>query len=104
MSNILLSALSSGQYGAAYTAILESIPRRLRARVFALVYSVPVAVFGGTTQLVITWILHVTGSSMSIAWYLFAISLIGCIAMWAMPETAPIKRRDRAARLTPALV
>jgi len=104
LSNILLSLLSNAQYGAAYTAILESIPRRLRARVFALVYSVPVAVFGGTTQLVITWLLHVTGSSMSIAWYLFGISLIGCLAMWAMPETAPIKRRQGAARLTPALV
>ena len=104
LSNILLSLLSNAQYGAAYTAILESIPRRLRARVFALVYSVPVAVFGGTTQLVITWLLHVTGSSMSIAWYLFAISLIGCLAMWAMPETAPIKRREGTARLTPALV
>ncbi len=104
LSNILLSLLSNAQYGAAYTAILESIPRRLRARVFALVYSVPVAVFGGTTQLVITWLLHVTGSSMSIAWYLFVISLIGCLAMWAMPETAPIKRREGAARLTPALV
>ena len=104
LSNILLSLLSNAQYGAAYTAILESIPRRLRARVFALVYSVPVAVFGGTTQLVITWLLHVTGSSMSIAWYLFAISLIGCLALWAMPETAPIKRREGTARLTPALV
>jgi MHS family citrate/tricarballylate:H+ symporter-like MFS transporter len=104
LSNILLSALSSAQYAGAYAAILESIPRRLRARVFALVYSVPVAVFGGTTQLVITELLHVTGSSMSIAWYLFAISLIGCGAMLAMPETAPIKRRASAAPdLVPAV-
>ncbi|MEO6247066.1 MAG: MFS transporter [Sphingomicrobium sp.] len=92
-ANIFLSVFSSIQYGAAYAAILENIPRRLRARVFALVYSIPVAVFGGTTQLVITEILHITGSSMSIAWYLFGISLIGCVAMWLMPETAPIKRR-----------
>lgn len=104
VSNIILSALSGAIYGAAYAAILESIPRRLRARVFALVYSVPVAVFGGTTQLVITWLLHVTGSSMSIAWYLFGISLIGCVAMLAMPETAPGKQRREAMGLTPALV
>lgn len=104
VSNIILSLPSNALYGAAYAAILESIPRRLRARVFALVYSIPVAVFGGTTQLVITWLLHVTGSSMSIAWYLFGISLIGCLAMWAMPETAPIKRCEGAAGLTPALV
>jgi MHS family citrate/tricarballylate:H+ symporter-like MFS transporter len=92
ISNIILSLLSNAQYAAAYAAILESIPRHLRARIFALVYSIPVALFGGTTQLVITWLLHATGSSMSIAWYLFAISLIGCGAMLAMPETAPLKR------------
>ncbi|MEO7786452.1 MAG: MFS transporter [Sphingomicrobium sp.] len=104
ISNVILSLLSNAQYGSAYAAILESIPRRLRARVFALVYSVPVAVFGGTTQLVITWLLHVTGSSMSIAWYLLGISVIGCVAMLAMPETAPLKQRRDAAGLTPALI
>ena len=74
------------------------LPRSSKASpaVFALVYSVPVAVFGGTTQLVITELLHVTGRSMSIAWYLFAISLIGLGAMLAMPETAPAKRRTAA--------
>ena len=92
LSNVILSFLSAIQYGAVYAAILESIPRRLRARAFALIYSIPVAVFGGTTQLIVTWLLHVTGSSMSIAWYLFAMSLIGLLAMWAMPETAPVKR------------
>ncbi|WP_395000670.1 hypothetical protein [Sphingomonas sp.] len=64
------------------------LPRSSKASpaVFALVYSVPVAVFGGTTQLVITELLHVTGSSISIAWYLFAISLIG-LAAAASPRT-----------------
>jgi len=63
----------------------------LRARAFALVYSIPVAVFGGTTQLLVNWLLHVTGEPMAIAWYLTAVTALGLIAMIAMRESAPVK-------------
>ncbi|MBO0749733.1 MAG: MFS transporter, partial [Porphyrobacter sp.] len=78
-------------YGAAYAAITENIPKEVRARAFALVYAIPVAAFGGTTQLVVTWLLHVTGAPMAIAWYLTAISVLGLFAMIAMRESAPVR-------------
>ena len=34
-------------YGAVYAAISESIPKAVRARVFALVYALPVTFLGG---------------------------------------------------------
>ena len=89
ISNVILSALSNFMYGAVYAAISESIPKEVRARAFALVYSIPVAVFGGTTQLVVTWLLQVTRNPMSIAWYLTGISVIGLGAMIALRESAP---------------
>ena len=49
------------------------------------------AILGGSTQLVITWLLHVTQSPMSIAWYLTGVSLIGFGAMYALKESAPVK-------------
>ncbi len=58
-ANLVLSLFSNAGYGAVYAAISESLPTAIRARTFALVYSVPVALFGGTTQLVVTWLLHV---------------------------------------------
>jgi len=93
-ANLILSFFSNALSGAMYASIAESLPRRVRARVFALVYSVPVALFGGTTQLVVTGLLHVTGSPMSIAWYLTGVSMIGLGAMLLMPESAPIKRKN----------
>jgi MHS family citrate/tricarballylate:H+ symporter-like MFS transporter len=90
-ANLILAAFSSIMYGAVYAAISESIPKAVRARVFALVYSIPVAAFGGTTQLVVTWILHITGEPMAIAWYLTAVSLIGLAAMIAIRESAPVR-------------
>ena len=81
--------------------ISESVPRAVRSRTFALVYSLPVMIFGGSTQLVITWLLHVTGSSMAIAWYLTVVSLIGAGAMWAMRESAPIRLARAAVTRSP---
>lgn len=95
-ANLILSFVSGYMYGAVYAAISESLPKAVRARVFALVYAVPVALLGGSTQLVITWILEVTGSPMAIAWYLTAVSLIGLAAMAMMRESAPVKLRGAA--------
>jgi MFS transporter, MHS family, citrate/tricarballylate:H+ symporter len=94
ISNVILSFVANFGYGAVYAAIAENLPARVRSRVFALVYSLPVAVFGGTTQMVVTWLLRVTGSSMSIAWYMLAITIVGLGAMLLMPESAPAKRRQ----------
>ena len=101
-ANLLLSLFSSIGSGAIYAAISESLPPAIRARTFALVYSVPVALFGGTTQLVVTWLLHVTGNPMAIAWYLTAVTLVGLVAMGLMIESAPARSRDLGAP-TPAL-
>jgi len=91
VSSVALAGISTISYGAVYAAISESLPKEVRARVFALVYSIPVAVFGGTTQLVVTWLLEITGNPMVMAWYLTAISVIGLGAMIAMRESAPVK-------------
>jgi len=77
--------------GAFYAAITESLPKRIRGGAFATVYAVSIAIFGGTTQLVITWLIHATGSAMAPAWYLFAASAVGLIARWLIVESAPAK-------------
>ena len=96
-ANVILSFVDGLVYGAVYASIIESVPPQIRSRAFALVYSIPVALFGGTTQMVVTWLLHATGSAMSIAWYLVAVSLIGLAAMVGMKETAPALARRGAA-------
>lgn len=92
-SNMILAACCFMSMGPAYAAISEALPRATRARGFALIYSLPVTFLGGTTQLVVTWLLKVTGDPMAIAWYLAAVSLIGVAAMILMQETAPARRR-----------
>jgi MHS family citrate/tricarballylate:H+ symporter-like MFS transporter len=86
---LLISALSTPQYAGGYAAINESLPRAVRARAFALVYALPVTILGGTTQPFVTWLLHVTGNPMALAWYLTGVSAIGLVAVMLMRETSP---------------
>jgi hypothetical protein len=46
-----------------------------------------VAVFGGTTQFVIAWLIGTTGDPLSPAYYVIATSLISLWAMFQLPET-----------------
>lgn len=89
--SILLSAAIGAFPSPANTAIIESLPKSGRSRGFALIYSVPVTVFGGTTQLVVTWLIKLTGSDMMVAWYPVAgLALAGIATLW-LRESAPRK-------------
>ena len=84
----LVGAIGSGAF---YPAVAESLPKRIRGGAFATTYALAIAVFGGTTQLVLTWLIHVTGSNMAPAWYLFGASILGLCARWLIVESAPAK-------------
>ncbi len=77
--------------GAFYAAVAESLPKRIRGSTFAIVYACSIALFGGTTQLVITWLIHATGSPMAPAWYMFGATCVGQVAMMLILESAPAK-------------
>ena len=53
----------------------------IRNSVFGIAHSVAIAAFGGTTQLVVTWLIHWAGSAMAPAWYLIGASVVGQIAL-----------------------
>lgn len=89
---LLLSGLSNIQNGAIYAAIAESLNPAIRSRGFSLIYALPITIFGGSTQLFLTWLLKATGTPMSIAWYLAGVQLIGLAAMVILPESAPRRR------------
>ncbi|MGH7022919.1 MAG: MFS transporter [Caulobacteraceae bacterium] len=92
----LLNVVANFSQGAFYAALSESLPKQIRGGGFATVYSVSIAAFGGTTQLVVTWLLHVTGDPLAPAWYLIGATAIGQVALMLMRESSP-------ARLAPAL-
>ncbi|MDE2465098.1 MAG: MFS transporter, partial [Alphaproteobacteria bacterium] len=86
----LLGITKSFTLGPFTAGLNEVLPRHVRAMVFGTVYSFAIAVFGGSTQLVITWLIHISGSVMAPAWYLMVAVAIGQVALMLFPETAPI--------------
>jgi MFS transporter, MHS family, citrate/tricarballylate:H+ symporter len=81
-----LQALSSTPV---VVTLTEQIPKRVRSGVVATVYAVAISIFGGSTQLILTWLLIQTGNQMIPAYY-WAISLVfGLTAMALVKESAP---------------
>jgi MHS family citrate/tricarballylate:H+ symporter-like MFS transporter len=87
----ILSLIGSLPFSAFYAAFTEALPQRIRGGVFATIYAVAIASFGGTAQLVVAWLIHVSGNPLAPAWYLLFAGIIGLIAMSLMRETAPVK-------------
>ena len=87
----VLSLIGSIPYSAFYVALAEGLPKHIRGGAFATIYAVAIAAFGGTAQLVVTWLIHVTGNALAPAWYLLFATAIGLVAMALMRETAPGK-------------
>ncbi len=84
-----LALVGSIPYSAFYVALAEGLPKRIRGTVFATVYAVAIASFGGTAQLIVTWLIHVTGNALAPAWYMLLATAAGLGAMVMMHETAP---------------
>ena len=87
----LLSLIGSVPFTAFYATFAEGLPQNIRGGVFATIYAVAIATFGGTAQLVVTWLLHISGNPLAPAWYLLVAAAVALVAMALMRETAPVK-------------
>jgi MFS family permease len=91
LATALLGLLTQSGGSVSLVAITEALPPGLRSMTMAIIYSVGVAAFGGTTQPIIAGLMHVTGSSLAPAWWLIGTTLIALLASILMAETAPGK-------------
>jgi MFS family permease len=85
---VALGGISFGPFAAALT---ESLPKTIRGSTFGTIYAVSIAIFGGTAQSIVTWLIHVTGSPIAPAWYLIGAGFCGLVATALMRETAPLR-------------
>lgn len=58
------------------TMLPEMFPKHVRASGMSLVYSVGVALFGGFSPFISTWLVNATGSKLAPAWYLLAMTAL----------------------------
>lgn len=91
-----LSILANLSSAAVYAALSEVLPKEIRGRGFSIIYSTSITIFGGSTQSILNWLIHVTGNPMAPAWYLTGFTAIGVLGIVLIAETAPSQRRDLA--------
>jgi MHS family proline/betaine transporter-like MFS transporter len=85
----IISALMALGSGAGTLLLLEAFPPHVRASGLAIPYAVGATLFGGTAQLVVTWLIKSTGDPMSAAWYVAPASLISLAAVALFKERRP---------------
>lgn len=69
----------------------EILPHHVRVSGFSIAYSICLALFGGTTPLIATYLVERTADDFAPVWYLIFLSLISLVAAVLTPET---KGRD----------
>ena len=95
MAMTALSAAGNFITGSLLASLAEGRPKTIRSAAFGTVFAISIAAFGGTTQLVLTWLIHVTGNAMAPAWYLIGATAIAQFGLMLIPESAPSQRRRR---------
>lgn len=94
MTGQMLIAIGVGIYGgAAFTAMPELFPTSFRATGHAISYQISVAVFGGTTPFVATWLVGFFKSPLAPGIYTAVIALIGLVSIQIVPETNGVRLR-----------
>jgi len=66
--------------------IVSALPRHVRATGTSMIYAFGVTLFGGSAQLVVTWLLDVSGNPMAPAWYVTGMLTISLIATTVFKE------------------
>ncbi|WP_241833046.1 MFS transporter [Streptomyces caatingaensis] len=69
-------------------ALPALFPTRVRYGSLSIGYNLATSLFGGTTPLITTGLIHATGSDLAPAWYAAGAALVGLAAVACMKETA----------------
>lgn len=90
----VLAALTAISAAASLVAIPEMLPRHFRATGLSIAYAIGVSIFGGSTQLGVTWLLNAGAGPLTPALYVAGASAVAALAMLAMPESAKLELAD----------
>jgi len=88
---VMMLAVGAVLSGVVTAALLsETFPTRTRYTASAITYNLAYTLFGGTAPLMATWLIGMTGSNLSPAFYLMGVSVLALAGGLALPETSKI--------------
>ncbi|MGG3571923.1 MFS transporter [Bacillus gobiensis] len=78
---LLIGLILSVYEGTMPGSIPALFDTKVRYRTVAWTFNIAISLFGGTTPLVASWLVHVTGSNLAPAFYLLFVSVIGLVVV-----------------------
>jgi MHS family proline/betaine transporter-like MFS transporter len=98
---VMLLAIGAVLCGVVTAALLsETFPTRTRYTASAITYNMAYTIFGGTAPLMATWLIGLTGSNLSPAFYLIVIAVLALAGGLALPETSRVSLHEVEGSLT----
>lgn len=88
----MLAGLTAISGAPTIVAIPELFPAKVRALGLSVAYAVGVCVFGGSAQVVVTWLIGVTGNPAAPALYVVVTGVAAILGVLAMDETGHTER------------
>jgi MFS transporter, MHS family, proline/betaine transporter len=85
---VVIAIMIAAFLGPAPSALAELFPTSIRSTGMSIAYNGAVATFGGFAPFLATWLIAVTGNSLSPAYYVAAAALLSFLALLFMKETA----------------
>ena len=89
----VLMAFHAMSGGAGIILIPLIFPAIVRTSGLSIAYALGVTIFGGTAQLVFTWIIGATGDKLSWVWYVVAMGIVSLLATMAMRVPEDVERK-----------
>ena len=83
--------------GAAYAFLSEAFPQSVRSSGLAILYALGVAIFGGTTQFVVAWLIDLTKDPLVPAWYQIVATTISIVGIMLLAPHAEVLAERRLA-------
>jgi MHS family proline/betaine transporter-like MFS transporter len=93
---ILLGVFMAAYDGASSAAMAELFPTNIRYGSMAIAYNISVAVFGGITPLLATFLIGATGNPFAPAFYVMAAAAVTLVVVLRARETAKLPLRAEA--------
>ena len=88
---VVLGALNAGGGAPGIITLAELFPAEVRATGMSVVYALGVALFGGFGQVIVTWLIAVSGNPFAPAFYVIACCVATLTALRFTPETSGTK-------------
>lgn len=83
---LVLGILIAVLCGVAPSLFVELFPTKDRLSGYSVAYNIGLGVVGGTTPMVATWLISVTGSRLAPAWFMIVVAAIGIVALLWMKD------------------